>query len=99
MEKDLQKQIVNYLRDKGYFVYSINPPDRKRMTYGTVMQLPDLCVVDLNLYLELKAPNYKSAHPERQIKQEIVREQLIEHGAKAYKITSLEELKEILNEK
>ena len=97
MEKHLQKQIVDYLREQNYFVYSINPPNFKRMTYGTVQQLPDLCVVDLNLYIELKDAGYKAAHKDRQDKQEKVRQELINHGAQAYKVTSLEELKIIIN--
>lgn len=96
-EKHLQKEVVDYLRSKNLFVFSINPPDRKRMTYGTIMQLPDLYVVDLNLFIELKAKEYKSAHPERQAKQEAVRNDLIAHGAKAIKITSLEELNEYIS--
>ena len=98
MEKELQKEVINYLRDKGIFCFSINPPDRKRMTYGTKYFLPDIYALinGVSVFFELKFSEYVNAHKERQIKQNEVRREIIHNGGLAYKITSLEQLKEIL---
>ena len=96
MEKDLQKLCVNYARAKGYFCYAINPPNFKHMTYGTLMQMPDLYIVDFNAYFELKDYKYTKAHKERQEKQAKRRRELVQHGAKAYKVNTLENFIKIL---
>ena len=96
MEKDLQKMCVNYARAKGYFCYSINTPNFKHMTYGTLMQMPDLHVVDFNAFFELKDYKYTKAHKERQEKQAARRRELILHNAKAYKVNTLEKFIKIL---
>lgn len=95
-EKELQKQVVDYLRDKGIFCFSINPPDRKRLTYGTKYFLPDIYALinGVSVFLELKAPEYSKAHADRQARQFEVRKEIIQNGGLAYLITSLEELKE-----
>lgn len=90
MEKDLQKKCIDYARDKGLMVYSINPPNFKHMTYGTLMQLPDLHIVDYNAFFELKDYKYTKAHKERQEKQARRRRELVLHGAKAYKVNTIE---------
>lgn len=96
MEKDLQKSCIEYARSIGLMIYSINPPDFKRMTFGTLFNLPDTHIVDFNAYFELKDRKYKSNHKERQEKQEKRRNELIEHNAKAFKVTTLEEFKQII---
>ena len=95
-EKELQKQVIDYLRSKGIFCFAITPPDRKHMVYGVKHQLPDIyCLRNgVSVFLELKAPEYKTAHPERQEKQLEVRKEIIQNGGLAYLITSLDELKE-----
>lgn len=98
MEKHLQKKCVDYCKQLNLMVYSINPPDFKRMTYGTKMNLPDIHIVDFNAYFELKDVEYKSHHKERQEKQLKRREELIAHGAKAYKVITFEEFKTIIGE-
>lgn len=97
-EKELQKQVIDYLRDKGIFCFSINPPDKKRMTYGTKYFLPDIYALKngVSVFLELKDKAYKTAHAERQEKQAKVRAEIIKNKGLAYLITSLEELKEII---
>ena len=96
MEKDLQKKCVDYARSLGYMVYSINPPIYKHMTYGCLYHLPDLAVVDLNAFFELKDSKYIKAHKERQEKQARRRKELWQHGAKAYKVDTLEKFIKIL---
>lgn len=97
-EKELQKEVINYLKDKGIFCFSINPPDRKRITYGTRYYLPDIyCLINgVSIFIELKAKEYKKAHADRQQRQFEVRKEIIQNGGLAYLITSLDELKEIL---
>ena len=97
-EKELQKQVIDYLRDKNIFCFSINPPDKKRMTYGTKYFLPDIYALinGVSVFLELKDAAYKKAHAERQAKQYEVRKEIIKNGGLAYLITSLDELKERL---
>ena len=102
MEKDLQKKCVEYARSKDLMIYSINPPSFKRMTYGTLMQLPDLHVVDYNAYFELKDIKWTKANPQRQLKQKERRRQLVQHGARAYKVNTFEKfiiILEFLNDK
>lgn len=96
MEKDLQKKCVDYARAKGLMIYSVNPPIYKHMTYGNLFNLPDLIVVDFNAYFELKDIKYQKAQKERQEKQATRRRQLVQHGAKAYKVTTLENFIKIL---
>ena len=96
MEKDLQKKCVDYARAKGLMIYSINPPNFKHMTYGTLMQMPDLHIIDFNAFFELKDYKYTKAHKERQEKQATRRIQLVQHGARAYKVTTLENFIKIL---
>lgn len=97
-ERELQKQVVEYLRKLGIFHFAITPPDKKRMVFGTKYYLPDIyCLINgVSVFLELKAPEYKSAHPERQAKQELIRQEIIANGGRAYRITSLDELIEVL---
>ncbi len=97
-EKELQKQVIEYLRDKGIFCFALTPPDRKHMVYGVKHQLPDIyCLINgVSVFIELKAKEYKQAHADRQAKQLAVRKEIIQNGGLAYLITSLEELKEIL---
>lgn len=97
MEKDLQKKCINYARNKGLMIYSINPPNFKRTTYGTLYNLPDLHVVDYNAFFELKDIKYHKAHKERQEKQARRRRELFKHNASAYKITRLEDFIKILD--
>jgi hypothetical protein len=96
MEKDLQKKCIEYARGNGFFIYSINPPNYKRMTFGTVFGMPDLHIVDLNVFVELKAGEYKNTHKTRQEKQSSTREKLEAHGAKCYKVSTLDEFINIL---
>lgn len=96
MEKDLQKKCVEYARQNNLMVYSINPPNFKHMTYGTLMQLPDLHIVDYNAYFELKDLKWTKANPERQKKQKARRHELVAHGAKAYKVDTFEKFITIL---
>ena len=97
-EKELQKQVIDYLRDKNIFCFSINPPDKKRLTYGTKYHLPDIYILKngVSIFIELKAKEYKKAHADRQERQLNVRKEIIQNGGLAYLITSLEELKEII---
>lgn len=97
-EKELQKQVIDYLNEKGYFCFSINPPDRKHTTYGTRYFLPDIYILKngVSVFLELKDKAYKAAHADRQEKQAKVRAEIIKNKGLAYLITSLEELKEII---
>lgn len=97
-EKELQKEVINYLNAKGCFCFSINPPDRKRITYGTRYYLPDIYILKngVSIFLELKDKAYKTAHADRQAKQAKVRAEIIKNKGLAYLITSLEELKEII---
>ena len=97
-EKELQKQVINYLNSKNIFNYSINPPDKRRITYGTRYYLPDIYALKngVSIFLELKAPEYKANHADRQQKQAKVRQEIIANGGLAFLITSLEELKEII---
>lgn len=97
MEKNLQKKVVDYIRLKGYECYSINPPNYKRMTYGTLFNLPDIHIVDFNTYIELKDFEYKSAHKDRQEKQKQRRKELTRHGAKCYKANTFENVCKIVN--
>lgn len=97
-EKELQKQVIDYLRDKGIFCFSINPPNNKFKTYGTKYFLPDIYILKngVSIFLELKDAAYKKAHPDRQAKQSEVRREIIRNKGLAYLVTSLEEVKEIL---
>ena len=97
-EKELQKEVIDYLRDKGYFCFSINPPNNRFKTYGTKYGLPDIYILKngVSLFIELKAKEYKSNHADRQEKQLKVRQEIIANGGLAFLITSLEELKEII---
>jgi len=97
-EKELQKEVVDYLNEKGYFCFSINPPDRRRITYGTRYYLPDIYILKngVSIFIELKAHEYKKAHADRQQRQFEVRKEIIQNGGLAYLITSLDELKEII---
>ena len=97
-EKELQKKVIDFLRNKNIFCFALTPPDRKHMVYGVKHQLPDIyCLINgVSVFLELKAPEYKTNHPERQAKQLEVRKEIIRNGGLAYKITSLEELMEIV---
>lgn len=97
-EKELQKEVIDYLNDKGIFCFSINPPDRRRITYGTRYYLPDIFILKngVSIFIELKAPEYKGNHADRQERQLKVRKEIIQNGGLAYLITSLEELKEII---
>lgn len=95
-EKELQKQVIDYLNSKGIFCFAITPPDRKHMVYGVKYYLPDIyCLINgVSVFLELKAPEYKSNHADRQERQLKVRQEIIANGGLAYLITSLDELKE-----
>lgn len=97
-EKELQKEVIDYLKEKGIFCYAITPPDRRHMVYGVKYYLPDIyCLINgVSVFLELKEKSYKQAHKDRQEKQLEVRKQIIQNGGLAYLITSLEELKERL---
>jgi len=97
-EKELQKEVIDYLRSKGIFCFSINPPDKRRMTYGTRYFLPDIyCLRNgVSVFIELKAKEYKKAHADRQERQLEVRKEIIQNGGLAFLITSLDELKEII---
>ena len=98
-EKELQKQVIDYLRGKGIFHYAITPPDRRHNVYGVKHQLPDIYILrnGVSIFIELKYNAYKKAHADRQQKQAKVRQEIIQNGGLAFLITSLEELKEILN--
>ena len=95
-EKDLQKEVITYLRDKNIFCFAITPPDKKRMVFGTRYYLPDIYILKngVSIFIELKDKQYKSNHADRQERQLKVRREIIENGGLAYLITSLEELKE-----
>ena len=97
-EKELQKQVIDYLRDKGIFCFSINPPNNRFKTYGTKYFLPDIYALinGVSVFLELKDKQYKANHADRQEKQLKVRKEIIQNGGLAYLITDLEELKEIV---
>ena len=97
MEKDLQKKCVDYIRSQGLMVYSNNPPSYKRMTYGTLNQLPDLTIVNFNAYIELKDHKYTKAHKTRQEKQAKRRKELTKAGARAYKCDTFEKVVRIIN--
>lgn len=96
MEKDLQKKCIDYARSLGYMVYSINPPNYKFTTYGTLYNLPDILIVDLNTYFEFKDAEYSKAHKERQEKQAKRRKELWQHGSKAYKVNTFEKFTKII---
>lgn len=97
-EKELQKEVIDYLRSKNIFHYAITPPDRKHNVYGVKHQLPDIYALKngVSIFLELKAPEYKANHADRQEKQAKVRQKIIQNGGLAFLVTSLEEVKEIL---
>ena len=97
-EKELQKQVIDYLRDKGIFCYAITPPDRRHMVYGVKYALPDIYALrnGVSIFIELKYDKYKKAHADRQQRQFEVRKEIIQNGGLAFLVTSLEELKEIL---
>ena len=96
-EKDLQMQCVAYARSKDLMIYSINPPDFKHKTYGTLNQLPDLHIVDFNAYFELKDSQYKKAHKERQEMQLKRRKELAKHNAVVYKLDTFEKFKTVID--
>ena len=96
MEKDLQKKCINYARSLGYMTYSINPPNYKFTTYGTLYNLPDIHIVDLNAYFEFKDAEYSKAHKTRQIKQAERRKEIWKHNSKAYKVDTFEKFKKII---
>ena len=77
--------------------YSFNPPNFKRMTYGTVFNMPDIRIEDLNLWVELKDKQYTKAHQDRQAKQLTRREEIINHGGNAVKIDNFEDFKILLD--
>lgn len=96
MEKELQKKCVEYTRSLGFMIYSINPPNFKRMTYGTLKYLPDLLIVDFNAYFELKDAEYTKNHSDRQQKQKERRRELYLHGSRSYKVDTFNKFKTIL---
>jgi len=98
MEKELQKQVIDYLRDKGIFCFAITPPDFKRAVYGVKYALPDIYALrnGVSIFIELKAKEYSKNHADRQQRQFEVRKEIINNGGLAFLVTSLEELKEIL---
>ena len=96
-EKELQMQCVAYARSKDLMIYSINPPDFKRKTYGTLNQLPDLHIVDFNAYFELKDKKYSKAHKERQELQLKRRKELAKHNALVYKVDTFEKFRIIID--
>ena len=96
MEKDLQKKCIDYPRSLRYMVYSINPPIYKHTTYGTLYNLPDIHIVDLNAYFEFKDVKYTKAHKDRQEKQKNKRKELWKHGSKAYKVDTFEKFLKII---
>lgn len=97
-ERELQKQVVEYLKEKNIFHFSIIPPSKRFMISGVKYHLPDIYILrnGISIFIELKDASYASAHKERQEKQGKVRQEIIKNGGLAYKITSLDELKEIL---
>lgn len=97
-EKELQKQVIDYLRDKGIFCFAITPPDRRHMVYGTRYSLPDIYALrnGVSIFIELKDRQYSKNHADRQERQLKVRKEIIQNGGLAFLVTSLEELKEIL---
>lgn len=76
--------------------YSNNPPSFKRMTSGTLFNLPDLTIVNFNAYIELKDYKYTKAHKERQEKQKKRRKELTKAGARAYKADTFEKVVRII---
>ena len=97
-EKELQREVIDYLKSKNIFHYAITPPDRKHMVYGVKHQLPDIYALKngVSIFLELKDKQYSKNHADRQEKQLKVRQDIIANGGLAFLITSLEELKEII---
>lgn len=97
-EKELQKEVIDYLRSKGIFCFALTPPNNKHMVYGVKYGIPDIYILrnGVSVFLELKDRAYKKAHADRQERQLNVRKEIIQNGGLAYLITSLEELKEIL---
>ena len=97
-EKDLQKEVITYLRDKNIFCFAITPPDKKRKVFGTRYYLPDIYILKngVSIFIELKAKEYSKNHADRQERQLNVRKEIIQNGGLAYLITSLDELKEII---
>lgn len=98
-ERALQKQICEYLKAKNIFHFAILPPTRQTMISGARKYLTDL-FIGINgkgLFVELKDEQYKNAHKDRQKKQEEFMQEARENGFYAYKITSLEQLIEILS--
>ena len=95
-EKDLQKQVIDYLKSKNIFCFAITPPDRKHMVHGVKYFLPDIyCLRNgVSVFLELKDKNYAKSHADRQQRQFEVRKEILQNGGLAYLITSLDELKE-----
>lgn len=97
-EKELQKEVIDYLRSKGIFCFALTPPNRKHMVYGVKYGIPDIYVLrnGVSIFIELKFKAYQSNHADRQQRQFEVRKEIIRNGGLAYLITSLDELKEIL---
>lgn len=97
-EKELQKEVIDYIKTKDCFYFAITPPDKKHMVYGVKHQLPDLYILKngVSIFIELKYAAYKQAHADRQQKQAKVRSEIIENGGLAFLITSLDKLKEII---
>lgn len=97
-EKELQREVIDYLKSKNIFHYAITPPDRRHNVYGVKNHLPDLYILKngVSIFIELKDRQYKKAHADRQQKQAKVRQEIIANGGLAFLITSLEELKEVL---
>ena len=97
-ERDLQKQVVEYLKEKNIFHFSIVPPSKRFMISGVKNSLPDIYALrnGVSIFIELKAKEYSKNHADRQQRQFEVRKEIIQNGGLAYLITSLEELKEIL---
>jgi len=97
-ERDLQKQVVEYLKEKNIFHFSIVPPSKRFMISGVKNSLPDIYILKngVSIFIELKDKQYKSAHPERQEKQSEVRREIIKNKGLAFLVTSLDEVKEIV---
>jgi hypothetical protein len=104
LEKDIQNEICEWLDTNGFFFWrNNNVPVFQRDKYGarfrrlpkyTPRGLPDIFIVNLGrlIALEVKVPEYWKFTDDQQN----IKDKLIQNGAHYHLVTSLDEVKTIL---
>lgn len=83
INKELQEEIINYLKDKNIFCFPLTLLNKKQIVYILKNGVSIFVFIDIE----------NADHQQRQFE---VKKEIIQNGGLAYSIKSLDELKEII---